>query len=602
MCRFDPDRRYLFPNVTRIALDFSAAASAPAPRISAVQRRCVLALLALALGLRVLYAFIYRIDSDEPQHLHIVWGWATGLLQYRDVFDNHAPLFHILCAPLFRLFGEHADIIIFMRLAMLLFYGLSLWAVWKIGANLFSARVGVWAVVFAALEPRFFYTSTEFRTDDMWAATWLLTLVVLIGGSLSPRRLFAAGVLFGATFGVSMKTSLLAAALLLSVAFTLLLEWHRGGWRVKWTRLFAGTAAAAAGVALIPAALIAYFASQHALGSLYYCVIQHNLVPGLKRANNIGAHSIVFAVALPFLLAATYFAFRAAPAEPVRRRFWRGALFLTPLFYYTLLWCFWPDLTREDYLPYSPLVIAAVVTPILLGSLDWLLQKSHFSPPWAWAAPTALALAEIAMIVSSTKPWHNDAQRDILAYDQILSLTKPGEYVMDGKAGAIFRPRPYYYALETVTHARIRKGLLANDVVEHIISAHTAVASLAGFSHEEDVGDFLRDNYLGIGSERADKVVVLGKLLDTSAPGRPVPFDLRIGAPYAFVDAKGRTVAGSVDGTPVRNPVTLAPGAHEFLPAPGSPRVTALFWQNALDKGFLPSFADGLRHPQPPQK
>ncbi len=54
------------------------------------------------IALRILYAFVYRVDSDEPQHLHVVWGWAHGMIQYRDFFDNHSPLFQMLCAPLMR--------------------------------------------------------------------------------------------------------------------------------------------------------------------------------------------------------------------------------------------------------------------------------------------------------------------------------------------------------------------------------------------------------------------------------------------------------------------------------------------------------------------
>ena len=70
------------------------------------------------LALHVVYAFVYRVDSDEPQHLHVVWGWAHGLLQYRDIFDNHSPLFQMLCAPLFGALGEHTWIVVAMRLAM----------------------------------------------------------------------------------------------------------------------------------------------------------------------------------------------------------------------------------------------------------------------------------------------------------------------------------------------------------------------------------------------------------------------------------------------------------------------------------------------------
>src|SRR5262249_21282319 len=68
---------------------------------------CALALLAGAALLRLAAIFHYRFDNDEPQHLHVVWGWTQGLVQYRDVFDNHMPLFHLLSVPLLWLVGVH---------------------------------------------------------------------------------------------------------------------------------------------------------------------------------------------------------------------------------------------------------------------------------------------------------------------------------------------------------------------------------------------------------------------------------------------------------------------------------------------------------------
>src|SRR5688572_29311378 len=64
---------------------------------------------ALSLVLRAIAFFNYRFDVDEQQHLHVTWGWTAGLVQYRDYFDNHAPLFHLLTAPLLALMGERSD-------------------------------------------------------------------------------------------------------------------------------------------------------------------------------------------------------------------------------------------------------------------------------------------------------------------------------------------------------------------------------------------------------------------------------------------------------------------------------------------------------------
>src|SRR6478672_318860 len=71
-------------------------------------------LIALIL-LRIITIAYYRFDIDEPQHLHVVWGWARGFVQYRDLADNHMPLFQLLFAPIYKLIGDRGTILYWMR-------------------------------------------------------------------------------------------------------------------------------------------------------------------------------------------------------------------------------------------------------------------------------------------------------------------------------------------------------------------------------------------------------------------------------------------------------------------------------------------------------
>src|SRR6266487_7033073 len=76
-----------------------------------------LLLIALIL-LRVITITHYKFGTDEPQHLHVIWGCARGFVQYRDLADNHMPLFHILCAPIYRLIGDCGTILYWMRIVL----------------------------------------------------------------------------------------------------------------------------------------------------------------------------------------------------------------------------------------------------------------------------------------------------------------------------------------------------------------------------------------------------------------------------------------------------------------------------------------------------
>ena len=95
-------------------------------------------LLATAFLMRLWLVFRYRFDSDEPQHMHVAWGWANGFVQYRDIFDNHMPLFHLLTAPLF--FGGVDDprLLFAARLLMLPLFLMAIVLVWLIARRLFG--------------------------------------------------------------------------------------------------------------------------------------------------------------------------------------------------------------------------------------------------------------------------------------------------------------------------------------------------------------------------------------------------------------------------------------------------------------------------------
>src|SRR5262249_48643909 len=123
-----------------------------------------LAWLALLCGLmlRLFYVMRHPINSDEPQHLHVAWGWSRGLVQYRDLFDNHAPLFHILFSPLVRAVGERPELFLWARLAMIPLVALTLFATYLAGRSLYGRRTGLWAAVLAGLLGPMFIKSVEF--------------------------------------------------------------------------------------------------------------------------------------------------------------------------------------------------------------------------------------------------------------------------------------------------------------------------------------------------------------------------------------------------------------------------------------------------------
>ena len=70
----------------------------------------------------------------------------------RRVRQSHAALSNGV-RPLFRLIGERADIVVWLRLMMLPLYLVSLWAVFRLATILFSRKAAPWLMLCAALSP-----------------------------------------------------------------------------------------------------------------------------------------------------------------------------------------------------------------------------------------------------------------------------------------------------------------------------------------------------------------------------------------------------------------------------------------------------------------
>src|SRR5947207_493565 len=242
-------------------------------------------LFALMIVLKLINTTTYRFDSDESQHTHVIWAWARGFVQYRDVFDNHMPLFQIMFAPIFGVIGDRATILYWMRFILLPMYFVAAWCTYRIGELLFSRRAGVWAVILAGLYSKYHFISLEFRTDNLWAPLWLLCVLTLISGSLTAPRALKAGLLLGFCFSVSMKSVLLLVALLVGASIALFLV-GRKELGQSWPHLARCAAPFFFITFLVPGIIAAAFALGGVWREFYYCNFLHNLLPHLSRKNH----------------------------------------------------------------------------------------------------------------------------------------------------------------------------------------------------------------------------------------------------------------------------------------------------------------------------
>jgi hypothetical protein len=567
------------PAASRLSGSLQAGLARPWPAIeSSASRACAFTLIALGALVRLLYVFHHRINADESQHLHVAWAWTRGLLPYRDVFDNHSPLFSMLMAPLVALVGERADVVMIMRLAMIPIVAAAMAALWVISRRLYGATTAAWAVAIAAIFPDYLRGSVEYRTDQLWSTLWLWSLVALVGGPLSVARSFVTGLLVGTALATSMKTLATGTGLAMALIAVALVS----SWRPSLRWIAPRFTAAIAGALVVPALLVAYFASRGALAAMHDQTISFNVVPGLGLWSSAPWRGWLFVPCVALCVWLAHRVVRGAPGLGTGRR--RAAVLLGGGLYWAVVETLWPLVTRENLLPVYP--VAALALAVIALALGDRAARSTPDPGIgrlaAIGVPAVVVVALITTLVSWEPPWRDGTvtQREVLA--QVLRLTHPGELVMDTRYESVFRSRPSRLLLEQITAYRLATGSMADDIEQRMIATATPVVRDDLGFFPEAVQRFIVANYLPVGQWRA-----AGLRLDRAErPDGPRPFPLQIPGRYAVVTARG-PARGTLDGSPIRESSFLAAGPHVYLPAPGE-GTAFLLWAAAVERGFVP--------------
>ncbi len=573
-------------------LSFSEGGETDSVPVSRHEKIIAVALLAAAFLWRLFYAFRAYIDSDEPQHLHIAWAQAHGLLQYRDVFNHHPPLFYMLCSPLVRWMGDRPDLVILMRLAMLPLLCVTLWCVYRIAKSLFSRRMALWAMVCAASLPFGFKATVESRTDNLWTMFWMLAMAVLLCGEVTPWRSLVAGLIMGAAGGVTQKTAVLMACLGIGYVIVVTARSGVADWGRIARRHTVSLAAGVLGFAVIPSALAAWFYWKGAFAEFYYGIVQHNNVPG---THGLDFFLKVTAFVLTALLLFLVLRRRMKQSPPDPLAFKRVFLFAFVALYYVAAMTLIPFLDRTHFLPIIPIIAIGAVR-FARPALAWcsaFFRSGRLACPAHRPHVAAIVLIVVQLAyLAARAPWRDETKPYMAQWKAVLQLIKPTDYVMDRKGELLFGRRAFYYTLEPEFGLRrIELGLIKDTIPENLVETRCCVVSPSIRRMPARGRHFIETNYV-----RAGPLLVAGQFLRPSSADttQPVAFDIRIPASYCVVTANG-SASGWLDRLPYDGPRFLGAGRHEFRPksAQGTP---ALVWSRAIQRGFSPAWAKDKPH------
>ncbi len=538
-------------------------------------RNILLVFVPVLLAFSSLYRIIsLRIDSDESQHMHIVWDWTRKIVQYRDVFDNHTPLFHILLAPLIKLVGATPYIITVGRALMLPLFVGNLIFVYLISKLIFNKNIALWLAYFAGFFLILSGVAVEFRPDNLWILIWLGSVYYLLKSKVN----LSSGIVFGSLMAinslVSLKTmAFLLPALLLAVILSAIAgrTQEKNKFNVDHADALKFIAGFAIAWLIIWAVFAAIFYRLHALNAMIYGTVLHNLV-GSHYLNLWLKSGIAMLWCLAGIVSARY-------CERSSKAF---VFFLLLVFSLLAVSVLYPVLERETRLIVSQMAI------ILAGGLllQKLYEKVSLKRFTLYVSALFLVSSSAVMALPSYRNENTGYER---MYSDLLKLTDDSDYVMDAKGENIFRQRPYYFAFEYFTKKRLSGSLLDKkeiiaDIIRKkadvIVESDKAVfpANLTAFSDSEYV-------YV------APNIKVAGKrIAGRLSPGRSMEFDMELGGCYTVL-SKDRNVKIQIDNS------ILAAGKSLFL-SRGMHRIAAksglvvsgitLVLTKAIERGFYP--------------
>jgi hypothetical protein len=478
----------------------------------------------LAVALRAAAIVRYRIDSDEPQHLHTAWMWSRGLIGYRDFYDNHTPLFHILMAPLLSVAGETARIFLIGRLAMLPIAIASLALLYWIARRLYGPGVAAWSVIATAVLPPVFLKSVEFRNDNLWVFGCLLIIAFVIAAPLTPRRAAILGVLVAISLMTSIKTVFFAAALAIAIVMI-------DGVTIPVV------VAAAAGFVIPIAALVAWFASHGALHDLLWCVVQVNgelPVSAMRRGAGIALAALIVIGVIRFIRTRPH---RRGPAIAAA----------TIIIFMGCVEGLSPLISPRDMLP--GFSIATIFGVAALARRPLILRA-------AVAALMVLACTN-GELLRAPDPY----PERLVA--EALTVTSPSEPVLDLKGETVFRNRPSYIALEPVGRNALARGMVRETFIDDVIARRCHVVTRDAPFFPPATREFLNEHFIDLGDLR-----VAGAVVQPDGT-----FAIAVPGTYAEVAGNGSTISRGR---------WYEPGLYR------SAQASFVLWEPAVERGFLP--------------
>jgi hypothetical protein len=531
------------------------------------------------LGLVHGFALARFFTIDEWQTGHAAWLVSQGLRPWVDFYEHHMPLGYALSS--LALSDDASMTRNALRLRELVFWAMAATGVVLAGSRFVVSRNLHEALLLSFIPFCFGFTLMsviEHRVDNLAAFLGIQAFAVLDAArALRSRALSAtAGVLAAACALVTQKLGFVVGV---ALAILLLADlWRRRDPAARRAVVFPRHFLAAAGIVF--AAALAVAASQGMLVAGWKVAILE-AIPHAAVDREVS----VMKFARPFLDAArpTTVLTAACFAVWLIRRARREPEWLAPLACAAALLA----VARAGY-PYNYVFLLLVAAALAVRGFAivaaWL--ETRFAPgarplaPLVYLLPLLILPEQINFVGRAP-----DNRQQLALLAKIERYSGPGDAVIDGAGGAMFRPHGSYYWMHGAAH----RVLLADAFRDQLLRDYRDSRALLWIDDSrqqklpEPVREFWRDHYVRVDGE----LYALGFAAPpASEAAGELEVDLLRGGSYHVFPVRRtrhgfdptlrgrapRSCALEIDGRPVgTGQVELGEGAHRVAVRPGSP-------------------------------
>jgi hypothetical protein len=542
-----------------------AATAAQRPRGRGLAAACLLALALAAAGTQV---FVYRFGQhrfftiDEYQFGHATWLVGRGRVPYRDFYEHHFPgsyLLHAALLPDAGCFGERALALrrIVSGYWLALAVGLAAcigWATRQPYLALLSACLP-FALGFGLM------SAVDYRADNFGAALFLGALALAEANQRLRSRVAAlcAGLLGGLSVAMTQKLGVVAGASFGGI--WLLDQLHARSARnpqLAFPLAFLG------GAALPLLGLVGLGAALGVLPQAFEITVRQALLhERLYPEVSLWKWLRPYLEATPVsssLVAATFSLWLLGPAR-------RTPIWLVPAGVVVAA-----GVLLETRYPYN-----YVLPSLLLGlgavrgwafAVEGLARRPALARlrPLLYLLPLALLPAQLGFVGHTTSN-----RNQLLTLNEIEAATAEGDAVIDGAGGAMFREHASYFWYHGVLQHKLYADYFAGPVLDDYRRSRALfwIHDKRQAELPAPVGEYFRRHYVPVNGQ----LHALG--FRTPPTGsEALALEVEVIRPGTWYLQRLRPEGGGglrVDGTPVRDAVVLAEGAHRLEVLPGSP-------------------------------